>query len=41
MTTACPLCKKVNWTAEILWVRTDSMGWKTSGERTFGEREAG
>ena len=35
MTTACPMCKRVNWTAEILWVNTDTMGWKARGERSF------
>jgi hypothetical protein len=35
MTTACPLCKKVNWAAEVLWINTDTMGWKARGERSF------
>jgi hypothetical protein len=35
MTTACPMCKRVNWTAEILWVSTDTVGWKARGERSF------
>ena len=35
MTSACPLCKKVNWAAEIHWVDTSTMGWKALGERTF------
>jgi hypothetical protein len=39
MTTACPLCKRANWTAELLWVSTTSQGWKTLGERSFSERK--
>ncbi|MDB5480482.1 MAG: hypothetical protein JWO83_1535 [Caulobacteraceae bacterium] len=35
MTTPCPMCKRVNWGAEILWVNTDTMGWKARGERSF------
>jgi hypothetical protein len=35
MTTPCPLCKKASWTAEILWINTDTMGWKARGERSF------
>jgi hypothetical protein len=38
MTAACPLCKRVNWTAEVLWVSTDTMGWKALGERSFEQR---
>ncbi|MGI8841407.1 MAG: hypothetical protein ACR2F8_11600 [Caulobacteraceae bacterium] len=41
MTTACPLCKRVNWTAELLWVSTSSQSWKAKGERSFSEREIG
>lgn len=41
MTTACPLCKRSNWTADVLWVSTDTMGWKALGEQTFDQREAG
>ena len=41
MTTACPLSKPSNWTADVLWVSTDTMGWKALGERTFDQREAG
>jgi hypothetical protein len=40
MTAACPL-KRVNWTAEVLWVSTDTMGWKALGERSFEQRGAG
>jgi hypothetical protein len=35
MTTACPLCKRVTWTVEVLWVNADTMGWKARGERSF------
>jgi hypothetical protein len=41
MTTACPMCKRVNWTAEILWINTDTMGWKARGERSFEPGAAG
>jgi len=41
MTTACPLCKRTNWTAEVLWVSTDTMGWKALGERSFEQRAGG
>ena len=40
MTAACPLCKRVNWTAEVLWVSTETMGWKALGERSFEQRGA-
>ncbi len=40
MTSGCPMCKKVNWTAELLWINTASMGWKALGERSFEPREA-
>ena len=40
MTTACPMCKRVNWTADLLWVNTETMGWKALGERSFEAREA-
>jgi hypothetical protein len=36
MTTACPTCKKTNWAAEVLYVDTDTMGWKALGEKSFG-----
>jgi hypothetical protein len=35
MTSACPLCKRVNWTAEVLWVDTSTMGWRALGEGSF------
>ena len=35
MTTACAMCKRVSWTAEIVWINTDTMGWKARGERSF------
>jgi hypothetical protein len=41
MTAACPVCKRVNWTAEILWINTDTQGWKALGERSFDPRESG
>lgn len=40
MMTACPLCKRTNWTADVLWVSTDTMGWKALGERSFEQRGA-
>jgi hypothetical protein len=41
MTSACPMCGKVNWTAEVLWVDTSTMAWKSMGERSFEKLEAG
>lgn len=40
MTSGCPLCKKANWVAEVLWVNTDTMGWKALGERSFDKLES-
>ena len=37
MTTACPLCKRSNWTADVLWVSTDTMGWKALGGQLFDD----
>lgn len=39
MTTACAVCKRVNWAADVLWVDTDTMGWKALGERCFEAAE--
>lgn len=39
MSQPCPLCKKVNWTAAILWVSVDTMGWRQLGERSFDKVE--
>jgi hypothetical protein len=41
MSSACPMCKKVNWTAEVLWIDTATMGWKSMGERSFERLETG
>ena len=41
MSSACPMCKKVNWAAEVLWIDTGTMGWKAMGERSFDRLEAG
>lgn len=35
MKSPCPLCQRSNWTAEVLWVNTDTMGWRQLGERSF------
>ena len=40
MTTACSLCKRSNWIAEILWVSVETQGWKALGERAFDRAEA-
>ncbi len=37
MTSGCPLCKKANWTVDVLWLNTDTTGWKQIGERWFDE----
>lgn len=41
MTSPCPACKKTNWTADVLWINTDTMGWKVRGEAAFDDRKAG
>lgn len=41
MTTACAACKKTNWMAEVLYVDTETMGWKALGEKSFGSIGAG
>lgn len=41
MTTPCPLCKKVNWRADILWQNTDNEGWRRGGEIVFEAMGAG
>ena len=41
MTAPCTGCKRVNWAAEILWVNTDTMGWRALGERSFEPRAPG
>ena len=38
MTAPCPICKKANWTADVLSVNTESAGWKALGEQTFETR---
>lgn len=35
MTGGCPTCRKTNWAAEVLYVATDTMGWKQLGGRAF------
>jgi hypothetical protein len=35
MTSPCPLCKRSNWTAQILWVDTSTVGWQQLRERCF------
>ncbi len=35
LTGGCPACKRVNWTAEVLYVSPDTMGWKALGEASF------
>ena len=39
MTSGCPLCKKVNWKSDIVWVNTDTAGWRALGEKTFEGRD--
>jgi hypothetical protein len=41
MTSGCPLCKKANWTADVLWANTDTMGWKAQGSAYFERYETG
>lgn len=35
MTQPCQVCKKVNWTADILWANTDTLGWCHGGEDKY------
>ena len=37
MTSPCPLCKKANWSVAVLWINTDTIGWKAQGERGFDQ----
>jgi hypothetical protein len=42
MTQPCRLCKKVNWTADILWADTGTLGWRQGGEdKYFAGMEVG
>jgi hypothetical protein len=41
MTAACPVCKKANWTADILWANTETLGWRQNGEKYFAGMEVG
>jgi hypothetical protein len=35
MKTPCPMCKRVNWAADVLWANTESVGWRVDPEGTF------
>jgi len=35
MTSGCPICHKTNWAVEVLYVSTQTMGWRQMGERSF------
>lgn len=35
MTSGCPLCRRTNWAVDVLYVNTQTAGWKQLGERTF------
>lgn len=41
MTQPCPVCKKVNWAADVLWASTETIGWRQNGEKCFAGMEAG
>lgn len=41
MTSACPLCKKSNWAADVLWANTETVGWKAQGSAYFERYETG
>ena len=41
MTGGCPACRKTNWGAEVLYVSTETVGWKAVGGRSFAEGPAG
>jgi hypothetical protein len=40
MTSPCPVCKRANWAVDVLWIDTDTMGWKARGESWFDELAA-
>lgn len=40
MTSPCPLCQKANWGVDVLWINTDTLGWRAQGERWFDELAA-
>lgn len=31
----CPACKKADWSAEVVWLRTDTAIWRAKGESLF------
>jgi len=35
MTQPCPVCRKVNWTADVLWANTETAAWRQSGAETY------
>ncbi len=37
LTGQCPVCKKSNWRADVLWLNTDTTGWKQRGEEWFAD----
>ncbi len=37
MTSGCPVCKTVNWAVDVLWINTETLGWKGQGERWFDD----
>lgn len=41
MSGPCPVCKKANWTADILWADTRTLGWRQKGETYFSGMEVG
>lgn len=41
MSGPCPTCKKPNWVAEVLYVNTETMGWRALGEKSFDSTPKG
>jgi hypothetical protein len=35
MKSPCPLCARCNWTVDVLWANTDSVGWRQGGGKVF------
>jgi hypothetical protein len=35
MSGPCPACRTSNWVAEVLYVDTETMGWRALGEKSF------
>jgi hypothetical protein len=41
MTAGCPRCKVKYWAADVLWMDTSTVGWRSQGEANFARYETG